>query len=175
MFRGSGQHGFTLVEVLIALALFALLMAAMGTAVHGALDSHAENTDLASATQGARVALQRICHDIRTAASVDPYAGTGTLRLVPPEDVDAIQIDYVHDANEQQLLYCVTDGAGQTDHVLLGGDDGIDVTAFVVDHEIADDGEETYIRSTTFALTFEVDGESLTVTASAAPRRNQTY
>ncbi|MFW6133239.1 MAG: hypothetical protein ACOC8F_05025, partial [Planctomycetota bacterium] len=71
----------------------------------------------------------------------------------------------------------VSDGAGQVDHVLLGGDDGMLVTSFTVDHEIAqDDGGVDYIRSTTFELTFSVEsGEQVTVTASAAPRRNQAY
>jgi prepilin-type N-terminal cleavage/methylation domain-containing protein len=64
------RKGFTLVEVLIVLAILALLMTAVGTAFEATCRSYSENQDLYENMHMARQALIRMTTDIRTAQGV---------------------------------------------------------------------------------------------------------
>jgi hypothetical protein len=159
------------------MALLALLLSAAAVAVHGSLDSHAENTRMAAATQAARVVLNRITRDIRTAAAVDSTAGSSVLRVIPPDDGSGLtQIEYEHDYSNKRLLYRRTVGGETTTSTLLGGDDGIEVRVFYLTYELGQDWQGLdCTKSVTIHLAFDSDNQTVDVTASGSPRRNQTY
>jgi len=111
------SRGFTLVEVILALALMALLMVAAALAMEAAHDSHAynaEKTDLVLRTRGV---LDRIARDIRVAKSFhvpDPR----TLDVTMPDDTVHT---YAWDgASGGNLIYTVTDGLAVSEDVLTG-------------------------------------------------------
>ncbi|MFW6133236.1 MAG: PulJ/GspJ family protein [Planctomycetota bacterium] len=166
--------GFTLVEVLIALAITAMLLTSVGVAVHAALTSHQESGELAAAAHATRVLCDRMARQVRTAAAIDPEAPSDVLRLVPSDD-GVSQIEYAFDAERAALVYRVTTGEGTDEHVLIGGADGIEVGGFSVFTRSESDGGETCVRNVTVQLTFAVDNQAFTVTASAFSRRNDTY
>lgn len=175
--RATAGKAFTLPEILIGIALSAILLAAVGTAMHGSLTNHAENTKITAVTQAARFALNRITRDIRTAAAVDEYAGTTVIRIVPPYDGSGIQqVQYEYDADTRSLLYRVTTSGSTTTHTLFGGQDDVAVKSFSAVYERGKDAQGLdCAKSVTLRLEFEIEHQVFAVTASAAPRRNQLY
>jgi prepilin-type N-terminal cleavage/methylation domain-containing protein len=69
MHTRSCESGFTLAEMLISLALMALLVTAAAMGIHAAQVSHAYNTEKADLVARARGVLDRIARDIRRADS----------------------------------------------------------------------------------------------------------
>ena len=66
------QSGFTLVEVLISLAICAMLMAAVASAFNAAAMGYQENRDIYNALNNGRQALCRMTSELRTGYNVDP-------------------------------------------------------------------------------------------------------
>lgn len=67
----SYRSGFTLVEVLISLAISALLMAAVAAAFNAAAMGYQDNRDIYNAINNARQALNRMTAELRTGYDVD--------------------------------------------------------------------------------------------------------
>ncbi|MBM4019427.1 MAG: prepilin-type N-terminal cleavage/methylation domain-containing protein [Planctomycetes bacterium] len=63
--------GFTLAEVLIAMALLGLIMVAAALGIQAAQESHTYNTEKTALTARTRGVLDRIALDVRRAASVE--------------------------------------------------------------------------------------------------------
>jgi len=66
----SPLRAFTLAEMLISLALMALLMTAAAVGIHAAQQAHAYNSEKADLVARARGVLDRIARDVRRAQSV---------------------------------------------------------------------------------------------------------
>ena len=79
MRKQKRKHGFTLMEVLISVAMLAMLMAAIGAAMHSSLQSYSENEKSLALTQAARSVLDRMMREVRTAADVDSTTNTLTI------------------------------------------------------------------------------------------------
>ena len=175
--RATRKKAFTLVEILISVALSGLLLAAVATAVHGSLKNQAENTDIAAATQAARFTLDLITREIRTAAAVDEHADPTTLTIVPPEDGSGTQqIKYEHDAASGSLVRRVTVNGSTTSQTLFGGQEDVRVQSFHAIYELGQDWQGlSCAKSVTIRMEFKVRNQTLAVTASVAPRRNQLY
>ena len=69
--RYGRNRGFTLAEMLIAMALLAFIMVAAALAIQAAETSHAYNTEKAELVTRARGTLDRIAADVRRAASFE--------------------------------------------------------------------------------------------------------
>ena len=175
------NKGFTLVELMLAMTITAMLLAAVGTAVHGALHSYTQNENLADAMQTTRAVLAQIARDIRTADTyhgedashydVTWNSGTKKLTLIPP-DVGINSIEYEFASGE--LNKRIVTGAGTTTHTLIAASDRVQVTGFTVDTE-QDPAESDRTLSVTITLTLQAGGISYPMTTTASPRRNQTY
>jgi len=161
---------FTLVEVLLTLAILAMLLASVAIAVHASLQSYTVNESIASVTQASRVILSRMMGEIRTAGDVD---STDTLlTITPPDDGSGLQqIQYEYTGGK--LHYRRTVNGIQSDHVLLGdGADGIVISAFSI---VPEDSDEGVPLSRKVRLVLKRGGANFAVTASAAIRRNREY
>ncbi len=163
--RCSG--GFTLIEVLIALALLAMLMGAVAAAVHASMTNYRENEDMFRAISTARQALIRITTDLRTSSKISSYdsAGQCTIDLDgdPAEDeaVADWDIAYVYDDSTDTLnLVIDPDGAAES-YVLCRN-----VTALTFSRTPA-----VKPRSVRISMTVTVGGQSQTVSSAALIRR----
>ncbi len=167
------QKGFTLLELLISISLLAMLMASVAAAVHASLQSSTENTKLAALTQSARSVLNRITHDVRTAAAVDVTSTAVT--IIPPAGSGMDQIQY--EFADGVLYYRRTVSGSQESFVLIGSaDENVTVGSFLVLSEIGLDWQGvSCTKSVTVTLGLTSGSNTLTVTASASPRRNQTF
>lgn len=166
------DRAFTLVEVLIAAALLALLLSAVAVAMHASVQGYRENEHLTAMTQAARSVLARMMREVRTADEVDTT--TFTLSILPPVDGSGVTlIQYAWTAG--QLAYSRTTGAGTTTEVLLGGNTAVSAQSFTVTRETGVAGPLTYTKTVTATITFAAGGRTFAVTASADVRRNQEY
>lgn len=171
--RGHHTEAFTLVEVLLSLAILAMLMAAIGSAVYASLDSYEQNEHIASATQATRAVLDRISRDIRTAAAVS--AGSTQITIITPAGSEAQQIDYDWDSGDGVLYYRRKVDGSTTSYPLLGDGD-VTISSFSVTYETGLDWEGiSCTKSVTVLLDIAIDGKTFTMTGSASPRRNQLY
>ena len=162
------QEGFSLIELLVAVAIFAALLAAVATAMHASLLSYKENEKIASVTSTARWILHGMMQEVRTATDVD---STATQLTIDPDGTGQNNIQYELSNN---VLYCRRSAAGSTTtHVLLDSSDNVSVTAFSVVREVDTDTLATL--SVTVRLALAMDNQGFAVTASAVPRRNQAY
>ena len=84
--RRQSQSGFTLVEVMIALTISALLMAAVATSFYASLLNYQENQDIYESVSRARQSLMRVTTQLRTANYVDATTGVNQCDFFDPCD-----------------------------------------------------------------------------------------
>ena len=124
LFSRRRRHpaGMTLPELLIALAITAILLAAVAVAFDAGLQNYSANQDLTVASRSARNALNRMAATIRSAWN-DPHVDTIQISEDGAEcalvDADGRDIVYFHDSDESRLELSI-DG-GDNWHVLLDG------------------------------------------------------
>jgi type II secretory pathway pseudopilin PulG len=160
------------VEVLIATALMAVLLTAVGVAMYASTQSYRENERLTAMTQAARSILARMMREVRTADEVDTT--TGTLSILPPVDGSGVTLIRYAWAGGS-LTYNQTAGAGTTSEVLLGGDQMVSAQSFLLNRETGTADGLVYTKSVTATITFASGERTFAVTASADVRRNQEY
>ena len=167
------KSAFTIVLVMPSYPLLGVMLAAVAVAVHASIHSHGENQSLASVTQTARWILNRMTHEIRTAAAVD---STETqISIIPPDDgSDVQQIQY--EFSDSTLYYRQTINGSVEESILLGSADDVTVSTFHVIREVGLDWQGLpCTKSITVRLGLVIDNQTFWVTASASPRRNQEY
>ena len=165
------KKAFTIMEMLLSLAIMAMLLAAIAAAVHASLMSYKENDELAAAMQTVRTVLNRLTREVRTADDV--VATYSSLTLLPPDPaVDEIHYEYTGG----QLIYRVTKSGTPISHVLISNSDDVQIIGFAVEREAGLDWQGfDCTKSITVRIVVQIEGKSFGMTASAAPRRNQTY
>jgi prepilin-type N-terminal cleavage/methylation domain-containing protein len=160
--------GFSLVEVLLALSILALLLTSVGVAVRGSLQDYTENALATDLAQASRMAIDKITRDVRTAYDVD--SGSGILAVYSDS---ACQNGTIYQfANGELRQIPLTNGVQGTASTLIGGDGEIAVSAFTVVREENAQAKTVsacvYLKLTSGAVVHET-------TSSAAVRKNQTY
>ena len=114
MKRAVDINGFGIVELLIALAITALLLAAVAVAFNASVMNYCENEDIFKAVNSARQALYRITTQLRTGL-VDPNDGSSEDRC-KLLCADGSEITYRYD-NADNKLYLHDHDTGN-DYVL---------------------------------------------------------
>ena len=163
------QSGFTIVEILISVALLAALLAAVAAAMQASFQNYSENQKTTVLTQTARVVLGRMMREVRTAEAID--STDTSLTITPPASGSGLE-EIQYELSGETLYYRQTINSMTNTYVLLGGSSDVQVTSFSILREI---DEDEHTLSVTVRLAFSVDGEELAVTATSAVRRNQTY
>jgi prepilin-type N-terminal cleavage/methylation domain-containing protein len=163
--------GFTLIEIMIALALLAMLMAAVGAAVHASMTNYRENEEMFRAMSTARQALMRITTDLRTASevsSLDP-AGQCTIDLDGDAEHNGTanwDITYQFDsaANTLNFIQYNADGTVYASNVLCRNVTGMTFTRTPATGDSA--------RSVRISMTVTAGDHAQTVSTAAVIRRN---
>lgn len=165
MIKSRKQHGFSLVEILLALTILAILLASICAAFEGSLTSYRENDEVAAATQLGRSILTRMTREIRTCSDIN---STETQVVVTPYDNGSGLTQIVYELENGILYYRQTVNSQQTSYPLLGSGDNSSVTSFSIVRE--DDLEGNPI-SATIHLELAVDNTPLILNASAVLRK----
>ncbi len=160
--RLGSKGGFTLVETLIAVALLAMLMAAVGVAVHASAVNYKANENIFKAMNTARQAMTRITSDLRTALDIlegDPpnkcsidYNGDGIADIV-----------YRRNIADDTLYLDINSGGNAGSYVLCRN-----VTAMTFTRTPA----TGVVRNVQISMKVTVDGQSQRVASAAVIRRN---
>ena len=118
-------RGFTLAEILISLALVALLMTAAALGINAAQQAHAYNSEKSDLVAKARGVLDRIARDVRRAESVSvPNDRSITITMLD----DSTRTYAWSGIAGGDIALTVTDGDGTKSAVLTD-----DVQTFTVD------------------------------------------
>jgi len=175
----SNRHnGFTLIELLIALALVTVLLASLGFGMKAGMQTYNENDKLAQVTQTARVVLNRMTSEIRTARFVQT---TDTSITIYPattvEDVAKIVYSYEDGAlfynqysTEDSITYLLLNNVV----VLTEDDELVCIKNFGVKSESDFDYNGRYVVSNVMVtILIRCGDREFPYTISVAPRRAQ--
>lgn len=105
----QSAKAFTLVEVLISLAITAVLLVAVAAAFKASVVSYGENEDMFWTINNARQAMARMTTQLRTGRSVDPTPDANECSFFTAANED-ITFDF---ENADQKLYLVKNATGQ--------------------------------------------------------------
>jgi len=157
--------GFSLVELLIALAITAVLLVAMAAAFQASVVNFRQNEEIYRTVNTARAAVVRITRDIRTAAAVSVSEPNEQCSMITQEGAD---ITYRYNSSDNKLYLVTNDNLGDDDYVLC---DSVTAMSFGKDTATDDEGAE-FVRNVQISITVANGGNSRTVSAAAAVRRN---
>jgi prepilin-type N-terminal cleavage/methylation domain-containing protein len=165
--RKKCNSGFTIVELLLALAIAAMLLVGIATALNASLVNYRENENMFKAVNSARQALLRITNEIRTADAADPASPANECTLITANGAD---ITYRYN-NADNTLYLITnDDLGDPDYVLC---DNITAMTFTKQTFVQD--FQTKVKSVQISITVQHDNTEQKISAAAVIRRNMTW
>jgi len=156
-------RGFTILELLIALAITGLLLTAIAAVFNASVMNYKTNEDIIRVTNNARQALSRITSQLRTADAVDPNSPANQCALITDNGDD---ITYRYASSDNKLY--LTENSTGSDHVLC--DNVTDVT-FTRQTGI-DDGGETFVKGVQVSMTLVSGNIERKLSAAAVVRRN---
>lgn len=154
------RRGFTMVELLIGLAISAMLLAAVAAAFNASIVSYVENEQTFWAVNNARQALARMTSQLRTGHTVDPIADSNACSFFTAANED---ITYQFRSADQKL-YMRKNATGQ-EYVLCD-----DVVAASFTRTITGDGMDC--KSVQISLTVRSGNTRRVLSAAAVIRRN---
>jgi Tfp pilus assembly protein FimT len=160
--KTDNRIALTIAEMLIVLAITAILLAAVAVAFNASVISYRENENAFKAISSARQALFRITTQLRTAVAVDPSAASNECSLKTAEG-DFITYRY---NNADNKLYLVTnDNPFDRDYVLCDN-----VTAMTFTKTLTDDRAD--VKSVQILMTVRSGNSQKTLPAAAVVRKN---
>ena len=158
----SIRCGFTIVELLLALAIASILLAAVATAFNASVINYRENEDIFKAINSARGALLRITSQLRTADAVDPNSPANECTLITAGGDD---VTYQYN-NGDNKLYLIDNLSGSS-YVLC---DNVTAMSFAKDTVIIESIEK--VRSVQVSITVTRGNAQRKISAAAVIRRN---
>jgi hypothetical protein len=164
MKNARNKNGFGVVELLIALAITAMLLVAVAVAFNASMMNYRHNEDTFNAVNRARQALFRITTQLRTGYMIDPCAPSNECSFYTADGSD---ITYRFDTIEDKLYLITNDISTDSDYVLC---DNIASMSFIKTPK--DDGSDC--KSVQISITIVIGGAQQTVTSAAVIRRNMT-
>ena len=152
--------GFTIIELLIALAISGLLLASLAVAIKASFMNYDQNQDIFNAINKARQALTRITAQVRTGL-VDPNDAASQDRCTLL-CADGSIVTYLYDSNDNKLY--LQEQATSNEYVLC---DNITAMTFVKDN----DTPTGDVRSVQVSMTVLEGDTEWTIAGAAIVRR----
>ena len=162
--KADNRSAFTIAEMLIALAITAMLLAAVAVAFNASVVSYRVNEDTFKAINSARQALSRITTQLRTATAVDPNDPNNKCSMITAEGDD---ITYQYNSTDNRLYLVTNDDLTDSDYVLC---DNVTAMTFTKNTAIRD--TVVYVKSVQMSITVQSGGLQKTLVAAAVIRRN---
>ncbi len=159
------KTGFTIIELLLALAVSAMLLAAVAFAFNASIINYRENEDIFKAINSTRQALSRMTSQLRTGYWVDPNAPNNECSFFTADDEN---ITYQYNNGDNKLYLITNDDLSDPDYVLCDN-----VTAMTFTKTPTDDG--TDCKSVQISITVTRGNVERKISAAAAIRRNLSW
>jgi len=154
------KAGFTIAELLLALAISAMLLVAVAVAFNASATNYRENEDIFRVMNSARQALFRITSQLRTACPVDPDAPINECSFWTSAG-ENLTYEF---RNADNKLYLITN-ADSNEYVLCDN-----VTAMTFTKTPTDDGLDC--KSVQISITVVSGDVQRKISSAAAIRRN---
>ena len=158
----KSETGFSIAELLIALAISAILLAAVAVAFNGSIINYQQNEDIFKTINSARQSLFRMTTQLRTADAVDPNAPNNQCTFITAGGED-ITYDY---RNADQKLYLITNSDG-LEYLLCDY-----VTAMTFTKNSVTEDSLVKVKSVQINMTIDRGNVEKTVSSAAVIRRN---
>ena len=156
--------GFTIAELLIALAIMSVLLVAVAVVLNASVINYRENEDIFKSINLARQTLFRITTQLRTASAVDPAAPENECTLITAASED---ITYRYVDTENKLYLITNDDLSDTDYLLCDNVTAMTFTKYTGTH----DGT-TFVKSVQISITVQSGDSERTVSSAVVIRRN---
>lgn len=156
--------GFTIVELLLALAISAILLTAVGTAFNASAENYQENEKIFKTINSARQALFRMTTQLRTADAVDPNAPSNECTLITTAGDD---ITYRFNSSDGKLYLVTNDDLSDSDYVLCDNVSSMTCTK----NSVVEDSQ-VIVKSVQISLTVTSGDRERTIAVAAVVRRN---
>jgi len=161
------ESGFTIVELLLALAIASILLATVATAFNASIINYRQNEDMFKVINSARQSLFRLTSQLRTADAVDPTSPVNECTLITAGGDD---ITYRYN-NADNKLYLITNyDLTDPDYVLC---DNVTAMTFTKDTVIIESIEK--VRSVQVSITVACGNVERKISAAAVIRRNLSW
>jgi len=160
------SKGFTLAELLVAVAIAGMLIAAVAFAFNASAVNCRENEEIFKTVNNARQAMFRMTSQLRTADAVDPNAPSNECTLITSAGQD---ITYRYNSTDKKLYLVTNDNLTDSDYVLCDNVTAVTCTKNVV-------VEDSLVKVKSVQITISVSSGDMqrTVSAAAVVRRNLT-
>jgi len=159
------KSGFTLAELLIALAISAILLVAVAVAFHASAINYQRNEEIFKVINSARQALFRMTSQLRTANAVVHDAPSNECTLITAAGDD---ITYRYNSGDGKLYLITNYDLTDSDYVLCDNVTAMNCTKTTG----IDDEGFIIVKSVQISLTVASDDVEKTISAAAVIRRN---
>jgi prepilin-type N-terminal cleavage/methylation domain-containing protein len=168
----KSNAAFTIVELLLALAITSVLIAAAAVAFNASVFNYEQNEDIFNSINSARQALFRITSQLRTASAVEPNEPTSECSLITAGGED---VTYRYNDTDNILYLVTNDDLSDSDYVLCDNVTGMSFIKDTVTETVDVNGVPTLItkvKSVQTSMTVQSDNLQRTVAAAAVVRKN---
>lgn len=155
------SRGFTLIEIIIAVVLGAMLMTALATAFDASVKNYSSNDNIFKSMNMARQALQRMTTAVRTADSVD-FGDAASQCAIIDADGNAYTYEF---RSADKALYLID---GSSNEYLLCGE--VSNVNFTKTTGLV--GENTLVKNVQISMSVTIGSQTQTLNAAAVVRRN---
>jgi prepilin-type N-terminal cleavage/methylation domain-containing protein len=166
MNKAKLKYGFGIVELLVALAITAILLVAVAVAFNASVMNYTENEDIFKAVNSARQASYRITTQLRTANAVEPNEPANRCSFVTAGGED---LTFRFDPGENRLYLITNDDSSDIDYVLC---DNVTAMSFTKATGVDPDSGFIFVKSVQLSMTVEVGDTHRTVNSAVVIRRN---
>jgi prepilin-type N-terminal cleavage/methylation domain-containing protein len=158
------KTGFTIAELLLALAIAGMLLAAVAFAFNASVINYRQNEDIFRTINSARQAMFRMISQLRTADAVDPNSPANECSLITASGDD---ITYRYNGEDNKLYLITNDDLTDSDYVLCDN-----VTAMTFTKYTVTEDSLTKVTSVQISITTASGNVQQTASAAAVIRRN---
>ncbi|HEV8605965.1 MAG TPA: hypothetical protein VGQ99_11390 [Tepidisphaeraceae bacterium] len=166
--RNRVRLGLSLAEVMISLAISAMLLTAVAAAFTASSEAIEQNDEFFRASQAARVSMNQILTEIRRANAVQVPAGNSSLSMLTFDNKDRT---YSYSAATKTLKMITNDVLTDPDYRLASN---CTTATFDVD-TFTDSGGIKHVVRVSVTIVVQVGKNQIRLTGSAAPRKEQTW
>jgi type II secretory pathway pseudopilin PulG len=166
--------GLSLVEIMVSLAISAMLLTAAAVAFNVSSDVVQENEEFFRASQAARVSLHQMLTNIRRGSVNLAASGSNAVRLVTaPEGTQTVgdDITYTYNSTTKTLMLVTNDNNSDADYPLASN---VQSLSFDVEQG-TDYNNAQCVSRVNIAIKVRVGTNEVTLSGSAAPRKNLRY
>ena len=162
----KSRRGLSLAEVMISLAISAMLLTAVAAAFTASSDAIEQNDTFFRASQAARVSMTQILSEVRRATTVNKPP-TSTAICLSMKGHDGKARDYIYVAASKKLQLVTADPSAPN-YTLASN-----CTDTTFGYEL--DPTNSFVTRVTVTITVKVDKNTIRLTGAAAIRSQQSW